>query len=114
MLLPDLDVQTGALSHASGLGKHTTSSATLYFLPHGGTLIDSPGVRSFRLLITDRSQLEQGFEEFQEYLGKCQFNDCRHDREPGCALTKAVESGKIVPWRLNHFHLMAQALEKKL
>lgn len=112
MLLPDLDVQTGALSSNSGLGKHTTSSATLYFLPQGGTLIDSPGVRSFRLLISDRAQLEQGFREFAPFLGHCQFSDCRHEQEPGCALTHAVESGKIADWRLNHFRLMAQALGK--
>ena len=112
MLLPDLDVQTGALSDRSGLGKHTTSSATLYFLPQGGTLIDSPGVRSFRLLIVDRAELEQGFREFAPFLGHCQFSDCRHEQEPGCALTEAVESGKIADWRLNHFRLMAQALGK--
>jgi ribosome biogenesis GTPase len=112
MLLPDLEIQTGALSGTSGLGKHTTSSATLYFLPLGGTLIDSPGVRSFRLLVRDRAQLEQGFREFAPYLGHCQFNDCRHELEPGCALTEAVESGKIADWRLNHFRLMAQALGK--
>lgn len=112
MLLPDLDIQTGALSSSSGLGKHTTSSATLYFLPQGGTLIDSPGVRSFRLLISDRAQLEQGFREFAPFLGHCQFSDCRHEQEPGCALTQAVESGKIAGWRLNHFRLMAQALGK--
>ncbi|MEJ2315755.1 MAG: small ribosomal subunit biogenesis GTPase RsgA [Gammaproteobacteria bacterium] len=112
MLLPDLDVQTGALSKTSGLGKHTTSSAMLYFLPQGGTLIDSPGVRSFRLLITERAELEQGFREFAPFLGHCQFSDCRHEQEPGCALTEAVESGKIAGWRLNHFRLMAQALGK--
>jgi ribosome biogenesis GTPase len=113
MLLPDLELQTGALSETSGLGKHTTSSATLYDLPQGGSLIDSPGVRSFRLVISERSQLEKGFVEFAPFLGQCQFSDCRHDREPGCALTAAVESGKIAAWRLNHFRLMAQALEKK-
>lgn len=112
MLLPDLEIQTGALSGTSGLGKHTTSSATLYFLSQGGTLIDSPGVRSFRLLVSDRSQLEEGFREFAPFLGHCQFNDCRHEMEPGCALTEAVESGKIADWRLNHFRLMAQALGK--
>lgn len=113
MLLPDLDIQTGSLSETSGLGKHTTSSATLYFLPQGGSLIDSPGVRSFRLVIAERPQLENGFIEFAPFLGHCQFSDCRHDREPGCALTDAVESGKIAAWRLNHFRLMAQALENK-
>jgi ribosome biogenesis GTPase len=113
MLLPDLDIQTGALSQTSGLGKHTTSSATLYHLPQGGTLIDSPGVRSFRLVISERDQLERGFREFAPFLGHCHFSDCRHDSEPGCALTAAVESGKIAAWRLNHFRLMAQTLENK-
>ena len=110
MLLPDHDIQTGALSETSGLGRHTTSSATLYFLPRGGTLIDSPGVRSFRLVITGRAQLERGFREFAPLLGHCRFGDCRHETEPGCALTAAVESGRITAWRLNHFRRMAQSL----
>lgn len=112
-LLPEQDVVVGQLSESSGLGKHTTSSATLYFLPQGGALIDSAGVRSFRLMITQRRQLEKGFREFHDYLGHCRFSDCSHTHEPGCALMEAVEKGAISAWRLQHFLQMANNLEKR-
>ncbi|MEN8214758.1 MAG: small ribosomal subunit biogenesis GTPase RsgA [Pseudomonadota bacterium] len=111
-LLPEQNIVVGQLSETSGLGRHTTSSATLYFLPQGGSLIDSAGVRSFRLMITGRQQLEKGFREFHDYLGRCQFSDCSHQHEPGCALIEAVAEGSISPWRLQHFVQMAKSLEK--
>jgi ribosome biogenesis GTPase len=108
-LLPDREVQVGRLSQATGLGRHTTSAATLYTLPHGGRLIDSPGVRSFRLSSPNRGELEQGFREFSPHLGKCRFHDCRHDREPECAIRSAVTAGEIHPDRLANFLHMAAA-----
>ncbi|MES9961459.1 MAG: small ribosomal subunit biogenesis GTPase RsgA [Sedimenticola sp.] len=109
-LLPDLNIQVGKLSHATGLGKHTTSTTTLYSLPRGGNLIDSPGVRSFRFGDIDRQHLERGFAEFADYLGHCRFSNCRHDREPGCALCEAVEQGNIHPQRLKNFQHMLKQL----
>ncbi len=106
-LLPDQDIQVGRLSSATGLGRHTTSAATLYYLPGGGSLIDSPGVRSFRLPLMDRQQLERGFREFRPHLGKCQFSNCAHGDEPGCALRSAVEQRLVPAWRLESFRHMA-------
>jgi ribosome biogenesis GTPase len=107
-LLPDRDAQTGRLSESTGHGRHTTSAATLYHLPGGGDLIDSPGVRSFRLGRLDRRQLEQGFRELRVHLGRCQFRDCTHDHEPGCAVKAAVAAGEVDPRRLANFlHLAA-------
>ena len=111
-LLPDIDAQTGRLSETSGLGRHTTSASTLYNLPDGGYLIDSPGVRSFRLTALDRSQLEAGFREFRPHLGRCRFSNCAHEQEPGCALIAAVESGEIHPQRLANFLHMASAVSR--
>ena len=111
-LLPDQEIQTGAISEATGLGRHTTSTTTLYTLPAGGRIIDSPGVRSFRLTIDSREQLEVGFKEFSPYIGHCRFSNCSHTHEPGCALIEARDSGKITGWRLEHFQQMASALEK--
>ncbi len=108
-LLPDLEVQVGRLSAATGQGCHTTSATTLYQLPAGGRLIDSPGVRSFRLLGLTREQLAWGFREFRHYLGSCRFANCRHDQEPGCALKEAVAAGEIHPARLQNFlHMMRE------
>jgi ribosome biogenesis GTPase len=109
-LLPDLNIQIGRLSEASGLGKHTTSATTLYSLPEGGRLIDSPGVRSFRLVQLTTALLENGFKEFRPFLGHCKFSNCSHKGEPGCALTEAVEQAKIHPKRLqNHLHMADKA-----
>ncbi|NEV60920.1 ribosome small subunit-dependent GTPase A [Thiorhodococcus minor] len=106
-LLPDREVQIGRLSEATGLGRHTTSAATCYRLRGGGSLIDSPGVRSFRLGDISRDALERGFRELRPYLGKCRFNDCRHDHEPDCAVRRAVDEGLIAAERLANFqHLL--------
>lgn len=109
-LLPDIRIQTGQVSQASGQGRHTTSATTLYRLSSGGDLIDSPGVRSFRLDRLDRQQLEQGFREFAPFLGNCRFNDCSHKQEPGCALIQAVAAGSISAQRMRHFLHMAAEL----
>lgn len=109
-LLPDIEVQIGRLSETSGLGKHTTSATTLYHLPQGGSLIDSPGVRSFRLGSLKLSDLERGYKEFHPYLGHCRFSNCSHRHEPGCALLEAVKQGGIHPQRLANFLHMARGI----
>jgi ribosome biogenesis GTPase len=109
-LLPDLDIQIGRLSKATGLGRHTTSAATWYRLPAGGALIDSPGVRSFRLGRLAVTELARGYREFQPHIGSCRFANCRHDREPGCAIKAAVNRGEIDAARLESFLHMASCL----
>ncbi|MFD2110669.1 ribosome small subunit-dependent GTPase A [Thiorhodococcus fuscus] len=103
-LLPDREIQIGRLSKATGLGRHTTSAATCYRLSGDGSLIDSPGVRSFRLGAIDRDGLHRGFREFKPHIGQCRFTDCDHAHEPDCAIREAVESGSIAPERLANFH----------
>jgi ribosome biogenesis GTPase len=105
-LIPREQILVGGLSDATGLGKHTTSAATLYQLESGGELIDSPGVRSFRLGQLSRRELEQGFREFTPFLGECRFHNCAHLAEPGCAIRAAVASGRITPERLESYHHM--------
>jgi len=102
-LLPDRDIAIGRLSAASGLGKHTTTSTTLYHLPHGGNLIDSPGVRDYHLGRIAGDELGDCFREFRPYLGQCRFNDCRHMSEPGCAINAAVADGHILKRRMESY-----------
>ncbi len=102
-LLPKLDILIGKLSEASGQGRHTTTTTTLYHLPHGGDLIDSPGVRDFRLGETAAADLARGFREFRPYLGHCRFQDCRHLAEPDCAVKEAVSAGTIDARRLTSY-----------
>lgn len=111
-LLPDQQIQIGRLSKATGLGRHTTSATTCYRLPGGGRLVDSPGVRSFRLGTIGVPELERGFRELVPFLGHCQFGDCRHDREPGCAVKRAVTDGHVHPDRLANFRHLAANLKE--
>ncbi|MEE8338548.1 MAG: ribosome small subunit-dependent GTPase A [Xanthomonadales bacterium] len=108
-LLPDLELQTGALSRTTGKGIHTTTTTIMYAMPDGGRLIDSPGVWEYGLWRMDAEELVNGFVEFQPFLGQCKFNDCRHDHEPQCAIHEAAESGALLPWRYQaYLRLLSQ------
>lgn len=111
-LLPDQAIQIGALSGATGLGRHTTSAATSYRLGSGGRLIDSPGVRSFRLGIITRADLEHGFPEFRPFIGRCRFSNCHHQHEPDCAILAASAEGTITPDRLLAFQQLAKDITR--
>lgn len=111
LLLPDADIRVGQLSVASGLGRHTTTETTLYHLPGGGDLIDSPGVRDFQLWATTPDELQRGFRELRRYVGACRFQDCRHNGEPGCAVAAAAEQRVVDARRLASYRsLLQQAL----
>lgn len=103
-LAPDQDIKISDLSSQIQKGRHTTSYSRLYHLPaNGGDLIDSPGVRDFRLGHMDIKDIERGFIEFRPFLGKCRFTDCTHQTEPDCALRTAVECGDISPQRFRRY-----------
>jgi len=94
-LLPDLALQTKVLSTASGLGKHTTTATTLYKLPEGGDIIDSPGVNIFGLANINEKTLAYGYREINEWAEHCKFSNCLHLKEPKCAVKDKVEEGAI-------------------
>jgi ribosome biogenesis GTPase len=111
ILLPGTNARIGALSQARGKGIHTTTTAEMFHLDGGGSLIDSPGIREFGLWHMEREQVEAGFREFHPCLGYCRFRDCKHETEPGCALLAAAEEGKILPRRLASYrHIVASLL----
>ena len=101
--LPEESIAVGPLSTQSGLGQHTTSTSRLYHLPEGGQLIDSPGVRDFRLWPIPAAELLGGFPDLARFQGECRFRDCSHRHEPGCALLKAVTDGEVVAARLQSY-----------
>ena len=109
-LIPRQQALEGGLSNATGLGRHTTSAATLYRLDNGGELIDSPGVRSFRLGELTPRDLESGFREFAPFLGHCRFHNCTHLAEPGCAICAAARQGVIKAERLSSYQHMVKSL----
>jgi ribosome biogenesis GTPase len=105
-LLPEQDIRIGELSEASGEGTHTTTSSTLYRLPDGGNLIDSPGVRNFGLWHMSPEDMLHGFVELRPFIGHCKFSNCRHESEPGCAIQQALLDKKISAQRFANYQKM--------
>jgi ribosome biogenesis GTPase len=94
-VVPGLELRTKNVSGWSGKGLHTTTFAEMFDLPDGGTLIDTPGVREFGIVDISRAELSHYFLDMQPYITECQFNNCQHLDEPGCAVKEAVEAGNI-------------------
>jgi len=102
-LAGEKQITVGSLSAATGLGRHTTSATTIYRLPCGGHIIDSPGIREFAAWPLRAGELGRGFVEFRAHLDQCRFRDCRHVDEPDCALQTAVDPGSTAPSRLDTY-----------
>ena len=94
-LIPNLELRVNEISNKSKLGKHTTTNTTIYHIPSGGDLIDSPGVREFQLDELSELEIKSGFKEFKSLSAECRFRDCRHINEPNCSIKTAMESGEI-------------------
>lgn len=107
-LLPDLEIQTGALSDTTGKGTHTTTTTIMYQFTGGGFLIDSPGVWEYGIWKLQQAELVAGFIEFAPWLGQCRFNNCVHDSEPCCAVKQAVTDGHIREWRYQSYLRLLQ------
>lgn len=99
-LIPSLDIRTGDISAASGQGRHTTTETTLFTREDNGALIDSPGVRTLRLDHLTPHEITAGFTDIAAVAGDCRFRDCRHDAEPGCAVTAALKDGELTAARI--------------
>ena len=113
MLLPDIEIRIGEISTASKEGKHTTTVSSLYHLPDGGALIDSPGVRDFTPRNRNKEDVVKGFIELKPYQGYCKFSNCTHTTEPGCAITEALNKGELSQQRVNSFKKMLEDLEEQ-
>lgn len=113
-LMPEVDAEVGDISENSGLGQHTTTAARLYHFPHGGDLIDSPGVREFGLWHLEPEQVTNAFVEFRDFLGGCKFRDCKHGDDPGCLIREAVEEGKISQERYDSYHRIIESMSENV
>jgi ribosome biogenesis GTPase len=94
-VFPAFELKTQEVSGWSGKGLHTTTFAEMFDLPFGGRIIDTPGVREFGLFDFTKQELSHYFPEMKELINVCQFNNCQHINEPGCAIKEALENGKI-------------------
>lgn len=92
---PDLDIKEGRISSYWKQGKHTTTYSAMHPLAQGGFVIDTPGIRVFRPYGLTRSHVRDLFPDFAPFQAKCQYANCTHDHEPGCAVADAVEAGEL-------------------
>ena len=101
------DVSRGEL----GKGRHTTTHYEMFELDYGGTLVDTPGMREFGLWDIVADELASHFPEMADHIGRCKFGlSCRHDREPGCAIRKAVMAGTVSPYRYQSYMHLREGL----
>jgi ribosome biogenesis GTPase len=100
---PGLGLLVREVSEATTKGRHTTQVRELFPLDFGGYVADTPGIRSLALWDTEPEELDAYFVELRDLVADCQFSDCTHTHEPGCAVRKAVESGKVSPERYTSY-----------
>lgn len=112
-LLPHLQLRTKDVSEWSGKGLHTTTFAEMFDLPFGGSIIDTPGLREFGLVDITRQELSHYFPEMRNLLGECQFNNCLHLEEPGCAIKKALGEGRINANRYISYCVILDSIQEK-
>ncbi len=105
-LCPELALPTGEVSEKLGRGRHTTRHVELYRLGEDTYVADTPGFSSFdtdQMEVILKENLQYAFPDFEPYVGTCQFHDCTHRKEPGCAVAAAVAAGEIEPTRYDSY-----------
>ncbi len=102
-LQPGLGLAVNEVSATMGKGKHTTVTRQLIPLPDGGYVADTPGWKSLALWDTEPEEMDAYFPELAPLVAECQFSDCTHEHEPGCAVRAALEAGKIHPERYESY-----------
>jgi ribosome biogenesis GTPase len=100
---PGLNLKTGNLSETHLKGKHTTTFSELHKLDAGGYVIDTPGIKELGLVEMKKEEVGHYFPEFRALMHQCRFNNCTHTNEPGCAVLKALEEGRIYPERYHNY-----------
>ena len=117
-LCPELALPTGEVSEKLGRGRHTTRHVELYDLGEDTFVADTPGFSSFdtdQMEVILKENLQYAFPDFGPYVGKCQFHDCSHRKEPGCAVTAALAAGELEPTRYDSYlRLYEKAAQVKL
>lgn len=106
-LEPSLELKTADISKVTGKGMHTTTFAEMHVLEFGARVIDTPGIREFGILDFRPEEISHYYIEMRNVLSQCKFNNCIHENEPGCAVRKAYEEGKISEERyINYLAIM--------
>ena len=112
-IFPELQLKTQDVSGWSGKGLHTTTFAEMFNLPFSGCVIDTPGIRELGLVDIPKQELSHYFPEMRQLINDCQFNNCMHTNEPGCAVKAAVEQGSIHMDRYISYCTILDKIEEK-
>ena len=112
-LFPGLNRKTQDVSGWSGKGQHTTTFAEMFDLPQGGRITDTPGMREFGIVDISKQELSHYFPEMKERIQHCQFNNCLHSNEPGCAIKAAVVAGELDEERYLSYRAILDSIEEK-
>jgi ribosome biogenesis GTPase len=114
IVCPELNLKTQDVSGWSGKGLHTTTFAEMFDLSFGGRIIDTPGMREFGLVDILKQELSHYFPEMKTRINDCQFNNCLHINEPGCAIKKALENEEInIDRYISYCNILDSIEEKK-
>jgi ribosome biogenesis GTPase len=108
LLVPDADARTAEISAAHDAGMHTTTFSQMFFLPQGGALIDTPGIKGFGTFDMEREEVSHYFREIFMVSAECRFGNCTHTHEPGCAVLQAVAEGGIAESRFTSYLSMLE------
>jgi ribosome biogenesis GTPase len=112
-LFPQFSLKTQSVSEWSGKGLHTTTFAEMFDLDEKSQVIDTPGVREFGLVDISKQELSHYFPEMRKLLVNCQFNNCMHTNEPGCAIKKEVGIGQVAEDRYVSYLTILDTMDDK-
>lgn len=107
LLIPDARARTQEFSERLNAGKQTTTASRWFTFGDDSALVDSAGFEEFGLTHLRFDQIAATFPEFSALLGRCRFQDCRHLREPGCAVLAALDDGRVMPERYDFYRSLA-------
>lgn len=107
---PRLDLATQSVAQ-HGRGRHTTTSVSLWRLPSGGHLVDSPGIRGFGLTDIPLAELGLLMPDLRSHASHCRYPDCTHDHEPNCAVKQAAAAGEVEELRYDSYLRMLKSLK---
>lgn len=112
-LKPDAEAETGDISQKTRRGKHTTRHCELFDLGGSTMIFDTPGFTSFDILEAEEEELQFFYPEMEPFIGQCRYDNCRHIKEPGCAVRQAAEDGQIADRRYQSYREQLQEIQQK-
>jgi len=113
LLIPEAEMATGEISKKTSRGRHTTRHVEIFESKGGGLVYDTPGFTSFDILEAETDELQDYYPDIAQYKGKCYYDNCRHLKEPDCAVKQAVREGKISKVRYLSYKKNIEEIKEK-